>query len=179
MLIKTNTNTPTTDTSPREVSVKQYHLKFISAGVSAPIVPESQKGIKITTIKARACPRGCLPRIKTLGSRRYLPVCQNRRCRCPHRTKMLSQPSQEQALLEWNKYRPIRSSDDLFHPTVKVNHLPLREIKLNLSVEQMYIDRFLAKFNRGHLTEEDRKVFVLREKWLEVVKYQLNKLECR
>ncbi|WDE12728.1 hypothetical protein [Thalassomonas haliotis] len=177
MLIHTNINKPAANGEAIEISVKPYHLRFIKAGVSAPIVPDSFKGKKLSTVKARPCSRGYLPRIEKLGQAQYLPVCQSRHCRCPKQPETSSQPSHDLALLEWNKYRRIRSNKDLFHPTVRVKQLPLKEIKLNLSVEQMYIDRFLAKFNRDQLMVDDRRIFVLREKWLEVVRYQLNTLE--
>jgi len=180
MFIKTSNPPQVTDHAPSEAWVKRYHYKFINAGVSAPIVPNSNKGQKLATIKARPCSCGSLPRISLCGPPgEYLPVCENKHCRCPGRDKITSQPSHELALLEWNKYRHIRSGNDLFHPTIKVNRLPLRDIKLNLAVEQMYIDKFLAKFTRSQLEADDRKIFVLREKWLEVVKYQLSLLEAR
>ncbi|WP_281556023.1 hypothetical protein [Thalassomonas sp. RHCl1] len=179
MLIKTSTDNPVICSAPTEISVKPYHLKFITAGISAPIVPDSFKGKKLSTIKPRPCCRGYFPRIKKLGRAQYLPVCQSRHCRCPKQVETSSQPSHDLALLEWNKYRRIRSNEELFHPTVRVNRLPLKDIKLNLAVEQMYIDKFLAKFSREQLMADDRRIFVLREKWLEVVKYQLHALELQ
>lgn len=179
MLINISCCNPTANDEDIEISVKPYHIKFIRAGVSAPIVPDSYKGKKLSTVKASPCSRGYLPRIEKLGQAQYLPICQSRHCRCPKQPETSSQPSHDLALLEWNKYRRIRSNKDVFHPTVRVNQLPLKEIKLNLAVEQMYIDKFLAKFTREQLMVDDRRIFVLREKWLEVVRYQLHVLEVR
>ena len=162
-----------------EKSVKPYHLKFINAGVSTPIVIESLKGQSITIIKAMPCTGGYFPRVDILAPQEYLPVCENKHCRCSNTAKFTREQSFDEAILEWNKYRYISSSKDLYHPTVKVNHLPLKEIKLNLAVEQMFIDGFLAKFSRNHLTADDRWVFILREKWLDVLQYQLNNLSLK
>ena len=175
--MKTSNNPAITNDFPAETSVKPHYYKFLNAGVSIPILANSPKGQKLTAIKVWPCSQGNFPRVNLVGPGQYLPVCENKHCLCPNQKKITSQPSHELALLEWNKYRTIGSSDDLFHPTVKVSQLPLKEIKLNLAVEQMYLDKFLAKFSRCQLAKGDRRVFVLREKWLEVVRFQLQSLE--
>jgi len=159
------------------MSVKPYHIRFIKAGVSAPIPPDSPKGEKLMNIQARPCANGHLPKVQILGQNSYVMVCQKPRCACPGQGKMKAQNSYLEAVLEWNKFTPVARTRDLYHPTVRVTGLPLKEVRLNLTVEWMFINKFLASFSRDDLTADDREVFILREKWLELLRHQLNLLE--
>ncbi|WP_281561154.1 hypothetical protein [Thalassomonas sp. RHCl1] len=160
------------------MSVKPYHIRFISAGVSAPIVPESAKGKRLMSIEALPCVFGHLPKVKVLSKHSYVMVCQQVQCNCPGNSGVTAQKSYREAVLEWNKFTPVYSTRDLFHPTVRVKGLPLKEVRLNLQVEWMFINKFLASFSRDDLMADDREVFIIREKWLALLRHQLYLLEA-
>ncbi|WDE12020.1 hypothetical protein [Thalassomonas haliotis] len=160
------------------MSVKPYHIRFIRAGVSAPIVPESAKGKRLMRVEASPCVFGHLPKVKVLSKHSYVMVCQQVQCNCPGQSGVTAQKSYAEAILEWNKFTPVYSTRDLFHPTVRVKGLPLKEVRLNLQVEWMFINKFLASFSRDDLMADDREVFIIREKWLALLRHQLHLLEA-
>ncbi|WDE05504.1 hypothetical protein SG34_029960 [Thalassomonas viridans] len=161
-----------------QMSVKPYHIRFIKNGVAAPIIPDSPKGERLLKVEPLPCVNGHLPKLTMFNKNSYVMVCQKSGCNCPANTGNKPQNSYAKAVLEWNKFTSIYSTADLYHPTVRVKDLPLKEVRLNLTVEGMFINKFLASFSRDDLDPDDREIFVIREKWLEVLKYQLCLLEA-
>ncbi|WDE11756.1 hypothetical protein [Thalassomonas haliotis] len=127
-------------------------------------------------ISALPCINGHLPKVNMLGKSSYVMVCQKSGCNCLGQAGMKPQKSYHEAILEWNKFTPVHTTVDLYHPTVRVKGLPLREAWLNLTVERMFIDKFLTFFSCDDLMADDREVFIIRQKWLELLSHQLNLL---
>ncbi|WDD98218.1 hypothetical protein SG35_023545 [Thalassomonas actiniarum] len=138
----------------------------------------STKGKRLLKIEALPCVNGHLPKVKMINNNSYLMVCQKPQCNCPGPKGMTPQKSYREALLEWNKFTPVHTIDDLYHPTVRVKGLPLKAARLNLTVEWMFINKFLSSFSRDDLMADDREVFIVREKWLELLRHQLSLLEA-
>lgn len=130
------------------------------------------------SVAASACVFGHWPKVKVLNKHSYVMVCQQVQCNCPGQSGVTPQKSHAEAILEWNKFSPVYSTRDLFHPTVRVKGLPLKEVRLSLQVEWMFINKFLASFSRDDLMADDREVFIIREKWLALLRHQLHVLEA-